>query len=286
MSTLIVGCGYLGRRVGRLLVARREPVYGTTRSPANAVELRAMGIEPVLADVLEPSTLRLPRTDHVVSCVGLDRMAGVPMRTVYVQGLKHVLEAIAGLTGCLVYASSTGVYGQDDGRWVDEDSPAEPRHESGRVCLEAEEVARSFAGSKGPAILLRYSGLYGPGRTLRRATLERGEPVVGDPARFLNMVHIDDAATATVAALDRGEAGRIYLVSDDRPVERHEYYELAAEILKLPAPRFVPPAPGRPEPQREGSNKRVSNRRMRTELGVTLAYPDITTGIPAALAAD
>jgi nucleoside-diphosphate-sugar epimerase len=134
-------------------------------------------------------------------------------------------------------------------------------------------------------MILRFAGLYGPGRLPRRRNLERGEPIPGDPDRLLNLIHIDDAAEAAVAALDHGRPGRTYLVSDDSPMTRRAYYTMVAELLRAPAPGFVTPAPGSPEALREGSSKRVSNRRMRQELGVTLRYPDIKTGVAAVLGA-
>jgi putative transcription antitermination factor YqgF len=284
VTTLVVGCGYLGTEVARRLVARGERVLGTTRSAVRGGWLRAQAIEPVVADVLEPESLRkLPRADRVLYCVGHDRAVGLPMRTVFVGGLTHALEALAGRFGHLVYASATSVYGQTDGGWVDEDSPTVPREESGRVCLEAETLAREFAVDRGLSLsIVRYSGLYGPGRIIRRKALEQGEPIAGDPLKWLNLVHIDDAAAAAVAALDRGAAGRVYLATDDRPVTREEYYSLAARCLGAPAPRFVPAGQGGHRPATAAS-KRVSNRRIKDELGVRLAFPDVTTGLPAAI---
>ena len=284
MSTLIVGCGALGRRVGRLFAGRGEPVFGIVRSPARGDELTALGIVPVIADVLDADSLaRLPAVERVLYCVGYDRSAGVSMRTVYVEGLRHVLDRLAGRVGRWVYASSTSVHGQEDGGWIDEDSPAVPRHEAGRVCLDAEDLIRERGGD---VVTLRFAGLYGPGRIVRRALVERGEVLVGDPSKYLNLIHLDDAAGASVAAFERGEAGRTYLACDDRPVERREYYGLVARCLGAPPPRFAPPTPEGLETRREETNKRVSNRRLRSELGVQLAYPDITTGVPAALLAD
>src|SRR5207248_2633215 len=113
VSTLIVGCGYLGRRVGRLLAERGEPTMGTVRTPERASALVPLGIEPVLADVLDPASLeRLPEARRVVYCVGFDRSKGVPMRTVYVDGLRNVLERLGNVPEVLVYTSSTGVYGR------------------------------------------------------------------------------------------------------------------------------------------------------------------------------
>ncbi len=278
-ATLILGCGFLGRRVAAQLMARGERVFGTTRSESGAASLKALGVEPVVADVLDPSSLRLPAAGRVFACIGFDRTAGVPIRQVYVEGLRAALEALPVEPSRLVYASSTGVYGQTAGEWIDEDSPIDPRTDSGRACLEAESLVLARPGG----VVLRYSGLYGPGRMIRRSSVERGEPLAGDADRWLNVIHVDDAASVAVAALARGEPGRVYLASDDRPVARREYYETVAEWLKAPPPAFVP---AESNSRREGGNKRVSNRRMRRELGVILAYPDIATGIAATLTAE
>jgi len=284
-STLIIGCGYLGRRVGRLLQGRGDRAWGTARSADRADELGGWGVEAVVADVLRPASLDgLPRADRVLYCVGFDRSAGVPIRSVYVDGLGRALERVASRAGSIVYVSSTGVYGGDDGGWVDEETPPGPRTESGRACLEGEGLVRSCEAATGlRATIVRFSGLYGPGRIMRSEGLIRGEPVVGDPDKFLNLIHIDDAAAVAVAALDRGGSGELFLGSDDRPAPRREFYERAAEAMGAPPPRFRPAEPGSPEARREGSNKRVRNGRMRAVLSVALLYPDIASGVPAAL---
>ncbi|WP_435016855.1 NAD-dependent epimerase/dehydratase family protein [Tundrisphaera sp. TA3] len=286
-STLIVGCGYLGRRAALPLIERGEIVYGTTRSAARAAELERLGIEPIIVNVLDGDNLaRLPSVDKALYCVGYDRSSGTPLRTVYVDGLRKALGRLQDRVGRLVYASSTGVYAQDDGGWVDETSATEPRTESGRACLEAEKVVREYGKDTGlPWVIVRFSGLYGPGRIVRRDAILRGDPIVGDPEKFLNMIHIDDAAAAAIAAMDRGESGSIYLASDDRPSHRREFYGLTAELLGAPTPRFVAPE-GEADSTREDSNKRVSNRRMREGLGVVLRFPDFTHGLPAALSGE
>jgi nucleoside-diphosphate-sugar epimerase len=283
MTTLIVGCGYLGRRVGRLLRDRGNDVHGTTRSAANAGVLRTWGVSPVVADVLDPSTLTsLPTADRVLFCVGYDRSTGVPPRAVYVNGLRNVLNRLGEQSTRWVLVSSTGVYGQVDGSWVDESSPTHPLTETGRACFEAEEL---FQDSSLGGAIVRYSGLYGPGRIIRRTALERGEVITADPDKWLNLIHIDDAAAVAVALLERQDVEGIVVASDDRPVYRREYYMRAAELLKVSPPRFAPPTPGSPA-AREESNKRVSNRRLRVQLAIPLIYPDITTGLPATVAAE
>jgi nucleoside-diphosphate-sugar epimerase len=275
-------------RVGRLLANGGLQVFGTTRSEAREDELRSLGIEPVLANVLEPESLeRLPAADWVVYCVGSDRRSAVPMRAVHVDGLRLALERLAGRVKRLVYSSSTGVYGPQPEGWVTEQTPAEPNLESGRVVYEAERLLFELAPRQGlEAVVVRLAGLYGPGRIVRRVLVERGEPIPGSGDHLLNLVQIDDAAVAVVAALERGRSGEVYLAADDRPVTRREYYGLLAELLGVAAPRFMPPEPGSPEALRDAAQKRVSNRKMKAELGVILSYPDITTGMPAALAVE
>lgn len=285
--TLIVGCGYLGLRVGKQLVGRGELVYGTVRSSARAVSLQEAGIEPLIANVLEPGTLAaLPDVERVLYCVGFDRSGADSMRTVYVDGVHNFLEHYPGSAARLVYVSSTGVYGRNDGGWISEDDPAEPAHESGRVCLDAEATARRLGGvRKLDPVVIRCSGLYGPHRIPRKASLERNEPIVGDPTKFLNLIHIDDAAKLAVAALDRGAPGRIYHVSDDRPSERREFYNLVTNLLGIAPARFETLTQDNPAAAREESNKRISNHRIRSELKVELTFPDIQSGVPAAIAA-
>jgi nucleoside-diphosphate-sugar epimerase len=281
VRTLIVGCGYVGLRVGQRLSERGETVVGTTRSTDRFGTLERHGIHPIVADVLKPETLAgVPHVERVLYCVGFDRSAGIAMRTVYVDGLRNFLDHLGLQSAHVVYASSTGVYGQTDGAWVDEDSPTIALHDAGKVAVAAEECARGLCPG---VIVLRYSGHYGPGRIPHRERLALGEPIAGDPDKYLNLIHIDDAVAATIAALDRGTPGRCYLVSDDRPVTRGEYANLVATCLQAPAPRFAAPAAETPASRREESNKRVSNLRMKEELDVVLSFPDITSGVPAAL---
>ena len=283
MSCLIVGCGYLGRRIGAILLKRGEAVYATTRTAERGRELKPLGIIPLIADVLKPDSFpTFPTIDRVFYCVGYDRSAGVSFRVLYRDGLQNMLKALKNLTPRIVYASSTGVYGQDKGEWVDEESPTEPTTESGKACLDAERtLAETCLDSGIEYAVIRYSGLYGPGRMIRRSALERGEPIAGDPGKFLNLIHIQDAAIAAIAVLDAGTSGRTYLASDDQPVPRRSYYQMAAALLQAPSPSFVDPQLG--NAIREEPNKRILNRRIKEELGFKPTYPSIVEGLPASL---
>ena len=279
MSLLVVGCGYLGRRVASLYIDRGETVFGTTRSAERASALEAIGVRPVIVDVLDAS-VAFPPVDRVLYCVGYDRSAGPSKRSVYVDGLRNVLERLPAGVSRLVYIGSTSVYGDGDGGWVDEETPALPITEAGRICLEAE---RTLGDSGVSTVVVRCSGLYGPGRIIRRTLIERGEPIPGDPERTLSLIHVDDAARASAAALDAPSPGPLYLATDDRPVPRREYYQVVAACLNAPPPRYVPPAPGSPEAARDVVDRRICNRRIKAELGLKLLYPDVTVGVPAAL---
>jgi nucleoside-diphosphate-sugar epimerase len=277
---LVLGCGYLGRRIAALWQAQGHRVLATARSESKAAELRQLGLEPVLCDVMAPDTLAVvPAVQTVVLCIAPDRGSGVPMRELYVQGLANVLDHLPA-PARFVYVSSTSVYGQNEGELVDESWPTEPVEESGRVMREAEQLLH---GRLPGAVILRLAGIYGPGRLLRLASLLAGEPVVGDGERWLNLIHVEDGAAAVLAAEARAEPGGVYNVCDDRPIPRREFYALLARLIGAPEPRFIPPPPGSPAPRHESANRRISNRRLRTELGLVLRYPTYEEGLPASV---
>lgn len=283
---LIVGCGYLGRRVAARWLAEGHRVFGTTRTESRANELRGLGVEPVLSDVLDANQLRsLPAVATILYCVGFDRSAGRSMQQVYVQGLQAFIDAYRGShgdPGRFIYISSTGVYGQQAGEEVDEEAATSPQEDSGRVVLEAEQVLRT-AWNSGPWTILRFAGIYGLGRIIRRQSIAAGEPLVGDADKWLNLIHVEDGAAAVLAAEKSQQIGTVYNVSDDSPVRRRDFYTEMARLLGAPAPRFVPPEPGTPMPPHERANRRVRNRRMREELAVTLQYPSFLQGLRASL---
>jgi nucleoside-diphosphate-sugar epimerase len=201
------------------------------------------------------------------------------MREVFVTGLHNVLRSLPPPRR-IVYVSSTGVYGQQDGGEVDESSPTEPAEESGQVVRAVEQVlAERLPG----AVILRFAGIYGPERVIRRAAVAAGEPITGDPDKWLNLIHVDDGAAAVLAAEARAQPGRVYNVCDDQPVRRRDFYTRLAELLGAPEPRFVLPEPGAPPPPHERANRRVLNRRLRTDLGLALRYPSYVEGLRSAL---
>jgi nucleoside-diphosphate-sugar epimerase len=245
---LILGCGYLGRRVASRWVASGRKVAALSRR--NEAALAEFGVKPIVGDVLDPASLHmLPTASTVLYAVGMDRTTGNLMRDVYVGGLGNVLDT---LPECdrFIYVSSTSVYGQADGGWVNEESATEPTEESGRIVLEAERLLRS---RRPDAIVLRFAGIYGRERLLRKKSLLAGEPFAGDADKWLNLIHVDDGADAVIAVEARGSAGETYNIADGEPVTRRAFYAKLAELLGAPPARFD----HRVEPG--SANRRISN---------------------------
>lgn len=280
MDAMIVGCGYLGSRIAALWRERGHRVFATTRTAAKAESLRVQGFEPIVCDVTRPETLTFPRADVFVTALAVDRSSGSTMRDIYIDGLRAIVDRVLDgripPPGRWVHVSSSSVYGQTDGNWVDESSPTDPEEPAGRTVLESEGIVRRFPGG---AILLRFSGIYGPGRLLRRKSIEAGETIVGDAEKWLNLIHVDDGARAVAAAAERGEPGRIYNICDDEPVSRRDFYTAMADMLGAPPPQFTPPPPDAPPPPHERGNRRIRNTRMRDGLGVVLQYSNFRDGL-------
>ena len=285
MKRLIIGCGYLGRRVAQRWLDAGDDVCALTRSEANAGALHELGIESLLGDVTQAESLNtLPECDTVLHAVGFDRSATPSKREVYVDGLRNVLDRVADRCGRFLHISSTSVYGQEDGELVDEDSLCEPQHESGQICLDAEQLVFEAAtrGDLPVGTILRLSGIYGPQRLLARVeAIREKQPLPGNPDAWLNLIHVDDAAATVVAAADSPAAQfELFLVSDDQPIHRRTYYETLARLLNVDEVRFDEDAPAR---HTRGRGKRCCNRRLRDQLGLTLQYPTIETGLSQAL---
>ncbi len=276
LPALIVGCGYLGQRVATAWVASGRRVFALTRT--HSAELAALGITPIVGDVLDPTSLTaLPEVGAVLYAVGLDRRAGRSMRDVYVQGLYNVLKVVR-CAGPILYVSSTGVYGQTEGEWVDETSETKPLEESGKVVLDAERMLRTH---RPDAVVLRFAGIYGPDRVLRRQALLNGEPLVGDADKWLNLIHVHDGRDAVMAAETKARPGETYLIADNEPVPRRAFYTQAAEILRAPPAVF---APGFTSPTTaKEANRRIQNAKAKQELGFTPKFPTYREGLRHAI---
>lgn len=277
MRVLIAGCGYVGGELGRRLAEAGHRVWGLRRSSSPLPP----GVERVAADVTEPESLRdLPAgLDAVVYAVSADGFEETAYRRAYVEGPANLRRALGSTTGSdprFVFVSSTGVYGQRDGSWVDEHSPTEPGGFSGRLVLEGEQRTIA-AGPHGHVV--RLAGLYGPARVLLVDRLRAGEAsCTEDPPRYLNLVHRDDAAGILTHVVALANPPRVLLGVDDEPVDRCVILRWLADRLGVAPPRVE----GGDESGRRGgrSNKRCSNRLLHG-TGYRLRVPTFRDGFSA-----
>lgn len=282
MRVLIVGCGYVGLPLGAELARRGHSVFGLRRTAEGAEDLRAAGLTPVVGDVTRPETLHaLPGPfDWVVNTVSSSKGGPEVYRAVYVDGTRHLIEWLAGTPlRKFVYTSSTSVYAQTDGGEVTEESPARPPTETGQLLVETENLLRTAASERGfPAVVLRVAGIYGPERGFLFQQYLSGEArLSGDGARLLNMIHRDDVVGAAIAALERGEPGRVYNVADDEPVSQRAFFEWLSQTLSRPMPPTADESTVTKR-KRGVTNKRVANRRLREELQYALRFPTFREG--------
>lgn len=233
MRVLVAGCGYVGTELGLRLAVDGHEVWGLRRTPAD----RPSPIRPLVADLTIPATLdRLPRRlDAVVYAVSADASEPAAYRAAYVAGLEHLGAALARDPGAaahpprLVFISSTAVYGEHAGGTVDEATTPDPANFRGEILLEAERLARERDGE---TVIVRPSGIYGPGRDrlLRRAAQGRLEG--GD--RWTNRIHRDDLAEAIRHALGRATPAPLYLASDREPARLGDVLEWLAVAIGVP----------------------------------------------------
>ena len=282
MSKLIVGCGYLGKRLATYWSREGHEVWVTTRSKERAVEFHKAGLRPLVLDVTDKELPPLPTTETAVFCVGYDRSANNTIESVYVDGLRRIVNTLPTGTSRFIYVSSTGVYGQTSDEWVDEDTPCNPQRGGGKACFAAESYLQSHPIFGKKAIILRLAGIYGPGRVPHMDNLrgERALPVASDS--FLNLIHVDDIVQVIAATANKESASpKLLCVSDGAPVQRGQFYRFLADLLKASAPTFVPPPPGSSQAQRARGSKRVSNQRLVDDLNYEFLYPTYRDGLSA-----
>lgn len=284
-TVFIVGCGDVGERLSGLWRARGAKVLGLARSEISARRLSRLGVTPVRGDLDDPSSL-----------------AGLPVRGAFLYHLAPPPEtgeddprARAFLSAIppgeepakAVYMSTTAVYGDNGGAWVTEETLPAPGSARGKRRLDAERAFLAWGKERGvPVVILRVSGIYGPGR-LPVEAVRRGAPVVREgEAPWTNRIHADDLATVCVAAMERGRDGAVYNVSDGSPGTITQYYNAVADLLGLPRPPTVTMgrarrimSPGMLSYLSE--SRRIDARRMREELCGTLRYPDLSAGLPS-----
>jgi len=277
---LIAGCGDLGCALGLTLAARGDEVFGLRRGIAGIPP----PIRPVAADLADRGTLAaLPDgIACVVYAAAADSRDPEAYRRAYVEGLQNLLatlEARAAPLRRLVYCSSTAVYGQQDGEWVDEGSPTEPSGFAGQILLAGERLALACGV---PTTVVRFAGIYGPGRTRLLDQLRAGTATCPEgPPTWTNRIHRDDCVGVLAHLLALSHADGCWLAVDTEPAPLCLVLDWLAARLGVPPPPRVArgTAPGRVE----GSNKRCRNGRL-VASGYRYRFPTFREGYGALLA--
>jgi nucleoside-diphosphate-sugar epimerase len=278
------GLGYTALALARALVDQGWRVTGTCREGSNADEARSMGLEIVIFDRDHPITdldQRLGNVTHLLSSVPPGE-SGDPV----LQAHGTSIAKAASKLQWIGYLSTTGVYGDRQGGWIDESSALTPSGERGQRRLDAETA---WLALPQPAHLFRLAGIYGPGRsaldTVRAGKARR----VVKPGQVFSRIHRDDIVQILLASFARPNPGAAYNVCDDDAADPAAVTTYACELLNVAPPPEVPFAEAQLSPMARSfydDNKRVRNDRIKQELGVVLKYPDYRTGLTALLAAE
>ena len=283
MPVFIVGCGDIGQRVAALWRARGAEVHGLARSEEAGKRLAAKGIAVVAGDLEQPASLNdLPTAGRIVYYFAPPPVTGDsdPL-------MKNFLQVIAdsALPKTIVLISTTAVYGDCHGEWIDETRPVNPQTARGRRRLDAEQQLRKWCEARQVGfVILRVGGIYGPGR-LPVARLRQGLPILNlEQSPYTNRIHQDDLARICVAAAERGTSGAIYNVSDGQPGTMSQYFIDVAAALQLPAPRQVDMAEAK-QVMSAGmlsylqESRRLDNEKMLDDLRIELQYPNLAAGL-------
>ncbi len=274
MKTLLaLGYGYSAGALTRLLLARGGwRVIGTTRDPARAPALREAGVRPLLL----PGDLRpaLEEATHLLISIAPDESGDPVLR-------NHLREIGAARPDWVGYLSTTGVYGDRQGAWVDERSALSPTTPRGLWRAEAEAAWQRMGL---PLHIFRLAGIYGPGRgpfeKVRNGTARR----IDKPGQVFSRIHVEDIAQVLAASIDRPDPGAIYNVCDDDPAPPGDVLSHAAGLLGLPPPPEVDFDTAEMTPMARSfyaESKRVRNDRIKHDLGVRLIYPSYREGLAA-----
>ncbi len=273
------GLGYSATALAQSLLSKGWRVSGTCRSPEKQARLRTLGIDAVIFHRAQPIpelATQLRDVTHLLSSVPPDEQ-GDPV-------IDHHGKDIAALAlrlAWLGYLSTTGVYGDRGGGWVDEDSALTPGGERGRRRVAAE---RAWLAMPQPAHLFRLAGIYGPGSSaLDTVRAGRARRVV-KPGQVFSRIHVDDIVQTVEASIDRPNPGRAYNVCDDDPAPPSEVIAFACNLLDVPQPPEIDFQDADLSPMARSfydDNKRVRNDRLKSELGVALKYPSYRLGLAA-----
>lgn len=282
MRLFIFGTGFSSKAFAEEVRDQFDWIGGTTRSSDKMEALRTLGVEPFLFDGNSQGdgiAEALKQATHILVSIAPNE-AGDPVLNQYANEIAGAKPRWIG------YLSTVGVYGNHDGAWVDEETPLNPVSKRSVQRVAAEEAWLAFAEQNDlPVQIFRLSGIYGPGRNafenFRKGTARR----LVKPGQVFNRIHVADIAGALKAAMAKPST-RVFNVTDDEPAPPQDVVAFAAELLGVEAPPEIPFETADLTPMARsfyGENKRVSNQRLKDELGFTFRYPDYRVALKALL---
>lgn len=287
----VFGLGYTALVLAKRLQAQGWTVAGTVQSEDRRAELAAIGVTAYVFDGMQPFPefeVALAGRTHILASIPPVGPSGQEVDPV----LARHAAALAALKGVkwVGYLSTTGVYGNTDGGWVDERAGLHPTGPRGRARVAAEEAWLDLVHVGLPVHVFRLAGIYGPGRSALDAVRAGTARRIVKPGQVFSRIHVDDIAAVLEASIAKPNPGAIYNVCDDEPAPPQDVIAYAAALLGAPAPPDIPFAAAAKSMTAMArsfydDNRRVANRRIKDELGVTLAYPDYRAGLKALLPA-
>ena len=278
-TLLSFGHGYSAQALATLLVPQGWTIYGTTRSADRFDALKAQGITPILWND-DHILSALGKCDHILSSIA-PTAEGDPVLQAYGTSIVNAVPNLRWVG----YLSTTGVYGDRNGGWVDENSDLRPETERGNRRVAAERAWQRIPAL--PLHIFRLAGIYGPGRgpfaKVRNGTAQR----IIKPGQVFSRIHVDDIAQVLAASIANPNPTSIYNLCDDDPAPPQDVIGYAAELLGVAPPPEVAFKDAELSPMASSfyaESKRVSNARIKDELGITLKYPDFRSGLANMLA--
>ena len=283
-TMLIVGCGYIGQRMAQQLIQNQQAVTGVVRSDASLNTLQQLGVEAIQCDLDQEGLPQQSTQDETLMvCMPPPAVGTDDTRTTQlITGFAH-----SGQPTRVVYLSTTGVYGDCHGEWVDETWPAKPEVDRAKRRWSAEQQWQAWREQTGgELIILRVAGIYGPDK-LPLMRLRKKLPMVSEvDAPWTNRIHADDLVNALLTAAEKGESGSVYNACDGQPGNMTDYFNRVADLAGLERPRIISMDEARTELS-DGllsylsESRRLSNRKLVEELGVSFKYPTLEEGLPS-----
>lgn len=283
MKVLILGCGYTGSRLARFLQSQAIPVQGTTRSGMcpPEVTMPCFAFSSDVAAQISLNPIALEGATHVLTTIPPNEQGNDPV----VQSLLPQLEQLArqGTLQWFGYLSTTGVYGDTGGAWVDETSPLQPQNQRSQHRVKTETA---LLKSGLPTHIFRLPGIYGPGRSAFERIRSGMAQRIDRPGHVFSRIHVDDIVQTLWRSMLQPASGEIYNISDDLPSEPADLITHACELLGVQPPEWIPYNQVKLSPMAASfwsECRRVENYKIKNQLGVELLYPTYREGLQAIL---